>query len=298
MKLRLDTRSTPFDLENILSCGQLFRWEKQGDWWFGTVERKVLKIRQVNDVLEFEGAGYEFVEEYFRLQDDLPSIVSAISRDNFIGRATRAFPGLRLVRQPPWECLISYICATYKNIPAIKGMIFELSLRFGEKITFENKVFHAFPDPQVLAGASRHELVSCRLGFRAKRIQETARAIVENEVDLEALRKTDYTEAKKGLLKLPGVGHKVADCVLLFSMDKLESFPVDVWIKRIVQEHYTHWFDALFVSRISRKSSLSPREYEEVSSSGRNYFGEYAGYAQEYLFHFARSGLAYKIKPD
>lgn len=291
MKLRLDTRSTPFDLEKTLSCGQLFRWEKHGDWWFGTVERKVIKIRHVNDVLEFEGARNEFVKDYFRLQDDLPCILSTISRDDFIKRATAASPGLRLVRQPPWECLISYICATYKNIPAIRSMIFELSLRFGEKITFEGKVFHTFPDPQVLAAASRHELVSCGLGFRAKRIQETARAIAENEVDLEALRKADYAEAKKGLLRLPGVGHKVADCVLLFSMEKLESFPVDVWIKRVVQERYAHWFDALFISRISRKNSLSPREYEDVSRSARKYFGKYAGYAQEYLFHFARSRL-------
>jgi len=291
MKLRLGGPSKPFDLENTLSCGQLFRWEKHGDWWFGIVERQVLKMRQVNNSLEFEGGGSGFVEEYFRLQDDLPHIISTICRDAFIKRAIEAFPGLRVVRQAPWECLISYICATYKNIPSIKGMITELSERFGEEVTFEDRVFHAFPEPEVLAHASEQELVSCRLGFRAKRVRQAARAVAENEVDFEALRKANYMEAKNELLNLPGVGHKVADCVLLFSLDKLESFPVDVWIKRIVQDRYRHWFDASFIIRISRKNSLSPREYDKVSSLARDYFGEFAGYAQEYLFHFARSKL-------
>jgi N-glycosylase/DNA lyase len=282
MKLRLGGPSTPFDLESTLRCGQLFRWEKQDDWWFGIVERQVLKMRQMTNILEFEGADPQFVEEYFRLQDDLPHIISTINRDAFIRRATEAFPGLRIVRQAPWECLISYICATYKNIPSIKGMIFELSEKFGEEVKFGNRVFYAFPEPEVLARASRQELVRCRLGFRAKRVRQAARAVAENEVDFEALRKADYREARNELLNLPGVGHKVAD----------------VWIKRIVQERYSHWFDASFVSRISGKKSLSPREYDKVSSLARDYFGKYAGYAQEYLFHFARSKLTEEIKPD
>ncbi len=289
MELTLNSRLTPFDLENTLQCGQLFRWEKHGDWWLGIVGNRVLKVKQVDNALKFEGVDTDFVRSYFRLDDNLPQIISEISQDSLIEQSVQTFFGLRIVRQNPWECLISYICATYKNIPAIKNMISELSKRLGERASFEAHEFHVFPGPDKLAEASLNELRRCRLGFRAKRVREAARMVTCNEIDFEALRKLDYETAKDELLPLPGVGNKVADCVLLFSLEKLEAFPVDVWMKRVVQQHYRSHFDEAFIKKISERRTLPRKHYDRIGSFARSYFGRYAGYAQEYLFHFVRS---------
>ena len=292
MELKLNQHLTPFNLENTLQCGQLFRWEKHGGLWYGIAEQRVFKVRQTNDVLEFEGANVDFVKNYFRLDDDLPHIISEISQDSLMKHAIQIFLGLRIVRQNPWECLISYICATHKSIPAIKNMIFDLSKQFGDKIAFEDYNFYTFPGAAALANATLDELRRCKLGFRAKRVRETARMINCNKIDFEMLKTIDYEMAKGKLLQLPGVGNKVADCVLLFSLEKLEAFPVDVWMKRIVQNHYANHFDALFIEKLSAKKSLYSKDYNRIGSFARDYFGKYAGYAQEYLFHFVRSKVA------
>lgn len=282
------TDSTPFNLDHTLKCGQAFRWRKHGEWWYGTVRDKIFKIKQTGNTLVFENVDESFVERYFSLDLDLPRILSSINKDHHIERAIRRFRGLRIVRQDPWECLISYMCATNKNIPAIKRSIEALANRFGEKKTFEGQVFYTFPEPYKLTQASVEELKKCGLGFRAKYIIETAKKIVKGDFSFEMLKRTGYMDGKRTLLRLRGVGHKVADCVLLFSLEKLEAFPVDVWVKRAILNHYKKHFDAKFLERVSRKKSLSPSEYERVNSFGREYFGEYAGYAQEYLFHYER----------
>ncbi|MFQ5999141.1 MAG: DNA-3-methyladenine glycosylase family protein [Candidatus Bathyarchaeia archaeon] len=293
MEIQLDWLTAPFNLEYTLRCGQLFRWEKLGDWWYGVVRDSVIKIRQIDDRLLFqtfpEKMDVDFVKNYFRLDDDLPSILSKIDKDEYIRRAIQFFRGLRLSRQEPWECLISYICATYKNIPAIKNMILNLSKRFGRKITFNGHDFYTFPKPSDLAHASLEEIGSCKLGFRAERVLETSRILDHEEFSLEDLRKMNYEKARQKLLSLPGVGQKVADCVLLFSLDKLEAFPVDIWMKRVVLKSYPSYFERSFIERALDKSSITPREYETISSFGRRYFGEYAGYAQEYLFLMSRT---------
>ena len=292
MKIQLNQLVTPFSLEHTLRCGQSFRWRKLGDWWYGVVDEKVVKVRQIDDKLWFqtfpEEANAAFMRNYFRLDDNFPHILSQISRDEYIRSAIQRFSGLRIIRQQPWECLISYICATYKNIPAIKETILNLSKRFGTKITFNGYNFYTFPKPSDLANSDIKELRKCKLGFRAKRVLKTARIIHKEEIDLEALRKTDYEHARNELLSLPGVGPKVADCILLFSLDKLKAFPVDVWMKRIILKHYSSHFEPLFIEKIRNKRSLTPREYREISLFGRRYFGRYAGYAQEYLFHYER----------
>jgi len=293
MDIRLDQSTTPFDLEQTLRCGQLFRWEKRGDWWYGVVGEMVVKIRQIKDRLAFqtfpEKMDSDFIKKYFRLDDDLPFIISRIGKDEHVKKAIRYFHGLRISRQDPWECLISYICATYKNIPAIKGMILNLSKRFGRKITFNSHHFYTFPKPSDLAHASLKEIKECKVGFRAESILETSKIVDRGEFNLEDLREKNYEKAKHELLSLPGVGQKVADCVLLFSLDKLEAFPVDIWIKRIILNFYPSYFEDSFIERVSGKSSITPGEYETISSFGRRYFGEYAGYAQEYLFLLSRS---------
>ena len=292
MEIRLDRSIVPFSLEHTLRCGQLFRWEKLGDWWYGVVADRVVKIRQIGDSLMFqsfpEEANQRFIENYLRLDDNLPSILSKISKDEHVRRAIKLFYGLRISRQEPWECLISYICATYKGIPAIKKMIYNISQRFGKKMTFDGYNFYTFPKTSDLAQTSPKKLRSCGLGFRAERVLETTKILDRGDFSLEALKSLDYGNAKRKLLSLPGVGPKVADCVLLFSLEKLEAFPVDVWMKRAATNLYANHFDSSFVNRVSSKGSITPKEYETINSFGREYFGRYAGYAQEYIFHLLR----------
>lgn len=288
MELQL-SKLCPFNLDFTLGCGQAFRWDKRGEWWYDVVREKVFKIRQSGNKLEFENADISFVKDYFGLHHDLPEIFSLITKDKHIKAAVKKFKGLRILRQDPWECLISYICATYKNIPAIRQMLFNLSKKFGTKTVFDGLDFYTFPTPAKLAEVNMKELVECGLGYRTRYISETAKMIHENGFILEDLKKTSYEKARKELLNFLGVGLKVADCVLLFSSGKLEAFPVDVWIKRIIMKYYASHFPTEFITRISSRNSLTNSEYERLNLFGRRYFGNYAGYAQEYLYHFERT---------
>jgi N-glycosylase/DNA lyase len=296
MEIKLDQLITPFNLRHTLECGQTFRWKRLGDWWYGVVRGKVIKIKQVGDKLQFqsfpERVNAGFIQNYFRLDDDLPFILSEINKDEHIRKAIQKFYGLRIIRQEPWECLISYICATYKNIPAIKEMIRYLCRQFGRKIAFDGYSFYTFPRSTDLAEASIEDIRKCKLGFRARRVLETLKIINSGELDLETLRRVDYEEAKLELLGLPGVGYKVADCVLLFSLDRLQAFPVDVWIKKIILEFYPKFFNQSFIENLSKKGSITHHDYKKLSDFGKTYFGSYGGYAQEYLFYWKRSGGA------
>lgn len=292
METLLSLSRKPFSLEHTLECGQVFRWEKIGEWWYGVVAEQVWKVRQTVGFLRFESrprnVDAEFLNCYFRLDDDLPLTLSEINKDEHIDAAINRFYGLRIVRQDPWECLISYISATNKNIPAIKNMISNVCERFGDAVEFDGKWFFTFPKPAVLAEASVEELWSCKMGYRAERVLEAAQIVNGGKLDFESLKRMSYREARRVLLGLPGVGPKVADCVLLFSLDKLMAFPVDVWMKRIVLDYYGRFFEHGFVDRVLNKRSLSPSEYETIGTFGRRYFGDYVGYAQEYLFHLGR----------
>ena len=278
-----------FDLDFSLCCGQVFRWKKIGEWWYGVVGENVVKIRQCGSELEFEGASEDFVSRYFGLDDDLVQINHCIAKDVFIQKALKRFNGLRIVHQVPWECLISFICATYKSIAAIELMLKKISTKYGERQFFDGKEFYTFPSEERLAVASENGLLECGLGYRAKYVQATAKKILEERINLEALRSVPYLEARKLLLEFAGVGLKVADCVLLFSLDKLEAFPVDVWVKRVVLNHYANQLPSELMNRLSSHSSLTNGEYLKVGDWARSYFGAYAGYAQEYLYHYERT---------
>ncbi len=284
--MKLD--AVPFNLDVTLCCGQVFRWERRGDWWYGVAADKAFKIRQANTELEFANVDEKFVTRYFGLEDDLQEICDSIGRDEHVKKALRAFWGLRVVRQDPWECLISYICATYKSIAAIKQMLLKLSKAFGEKTVLDGYDFYTFPAPEKLAKATASNLAKCGLGYRAKYVVETSKSIVESSFDLEGLRKMPYLQAKKNLLGFAGVGSKVADCVLLFSLGKLDAFPVDVWVKRAILNHYSDQFPKEFTQKMNARRSFSNAEYERLNKFGRSYFGEYAGYAQEYLYYYER----------
>ena len=292
MKIELDLTRTPFNLDHTLSCGQTFRWQKRGNSWNGVVHGTVVKTHQTKGNLEFVASSKDvdtdFLERYFRLEDDLLNIYSKIAKDKRIREAINEFKGLRLIRQEPWECLISFLCATYKNVPAIKQMIFDICRQFGEAVEFEGETFYTFPEPFILAKANRQQLRRCGLGFRTVHVLNTSKLINSGRYDLESLKTRPYEVAKKELMSLPGVGPKVADCVLLFSLDKLEAFPIDVWMKRVILRYYSEHFEHKFVDKVESRNGLTPREYQIIYGFGRRYFGDYAGYAQEYLYHHER----------
>ena len=281
--------NVPFDLNFSLCCGQVFRWKKIGAWWYGVVGETVFKIHQIGNNLEFEGASEDLVRNYFRLNDDLAKISRNIAKDPHIGKALEKFDGLRLVRQEPWECLIGFICSIYKNIAAIEQMLQRLSEKYGEKRSFDGLKFYLFPAIDKLANSSEDKLRECGLGFRAKYVLATARKIYEENLNLQNLKALPYLQARKKLLECPGVGLKVADCVLLFSLNKMEAFPVDVWVKRVILNHYADKFPSDLVNKMRSHNSLTNGEYLKIGEFARNYFGAYAGYAQEYLYHFERT---------
>jgi N-glycosylase/DNA lyase len=278
----------PFDLDLTLCCGQVFKWEKNDGWWYGIIGDNPIKIRQLYKDLEFENVTSDIIKNYFSLNDNLEEIRSRINRDKYIEEALKKFWGLRIIKQDPWECLISYICATFKSITAIRSMLFKLSKKFGEKKRLDDFIMYSFPKPEKLNSAKESDLLECGLGYRSKYVLKTARKIFETDSFFDELIHLSYSKAKKRLINLPGVGPKVADCILLFSLEKPEAFPIDVWVKRVLINHYSDHFSAEFISKISQTRSINNSEYHKLNEFGRSYFGEYAGYAQEYLFHFER----------
>jgi N-glycosylase/DNA lyase len=278
----------PLYVDVTLCCGQVFRWDKLGGWWYGVARDKVFKIRQVKDKIEYANIDQRFVEHYFALDEDLERILDSINKDPHINKAIEQYWGLRIIRQDPWECLISYICATYKSIPAIRHMLNNMARKFGEKVNYDGREFYTFPEPERLCDASEIDLASCGLGYRAKYVLATTKRVCQEGFDLETLKKLPYLEAKKQLMEFPGVGAKVADCVSLFALGKTEAFPVDVWVKRVILNRYSEKLPAKLYQKLSSHDSLSSSDYEQLNTLGRSYFGKYAGYAQEYLYHWER----------
>jgi len=264
-----------FNLNYTLDCGQVFRWERDGDWWTGVVGDHVIRLSQGSgEILVDSKLPPEFFTHYFRLDDDLPSIYESINKDLLINRAIRKYKGLRLIRQDPWECLISYMLSTASSIPMIQKRISLLSQLFGQEL---EEGYFSFPDPETLANADLSMLDECKLGFRNERIKEAAREVCSGYLDLEVLFRLEYRYAREHLMRLRGIGEKVADCVLLFAFEKMEAFPVDTHIRQIIQ-HY-HIDDDFF----ENCTSLS-----RMGDWGREYFGPYCGYAQQYLFYQKR----------
>jgi N-glycosylase/DNA lyase len=265
----------PFDLDRTLSCGQAFRWERVEGWWQGIVEGRAIRIQQDADLLTFSGVDAEFICDYFRLDQDLPGILTSIDRDPVIARAIQECWGLRLVRQQPWECLASYICATNTNIPAVKRRVALMAERFGGPVDGPFGIAYTFPEPEVLASAPFDDLWDCRLGYRTDYVSSAAALVAEHPDWVERVAALPLEDARQVLMELRGVGPKVADCVLLFAFGSFEAFPVDVWVHRIMA--------ATYLPDIAGRS-CKPSDYERIRRFAQNYFGKYAGYAQEYLY--------------
>lgn len=283
----------PFDLDSTLSCGQLFRWvlsdgaggsdrsgsngdDSNENVWLGIAYNRAIEVRQRGDLLEFSGCDEEFIREYFNLDLDLDSVLASVNRDPFVGAAIGERRGLRIVKQEPWECLLSYLCAQNAGIPFIGRMIENLSQMCGKKLDGPGGFkYYAFPTPEALFLSGQDAIRGCSTGYRAGYIYETAVEISDDPGWAERIRRMDYEDARNRLMEYKGVGPKVADCVLLFSFGKYEAFPVDVWIRRIMYRHYLSGDES---------KSLTKKEYDRIRLFGQEYFGKYAGYAQEYLF--------------
>ena len=269
----------PFNLTHTLECGQAFRWRREGDWYYGVIYGNILKIRQTLLGVEFE--SYPQTEEeivnrliyYLRLDDDLPDIYAKIGKDERMRRAITQFYGLRLLRQEPWECLASFICSISSNIPRISECIESLCRRMGDPLEMDGHVRYSFPTPERVMELGETGLRLIGWGFRAPYLAGTAERIGRGVYDLDGLRELTYDDAKKDLMSLHGVGDKVADCVLLFSLEKLDSFPIDRWVRRAVEEWYS----------VGHNPS-----YDAIRAWALDYFGGHAGYAQQYLFHRRR----------
>ena len=294
----------PLDLPSTLESGQAFRWrrlepeeqpsdtvqdEQRRLWFESVIYGNLVRVRRLQGGIEFfsspddESIIEPLLRDYLRLEDDLDSIYSSISDDRYVRIAIVRFKGLRLLRQEPWECLISFVCSANSNIPRISGNIEAMADAFGTPVTLSGTTRSTFPTPSRLADAGEHRLRELGLGFRAKYVASIAKVVSGGGIDLLALREADYEEALGALISLPGVGDKVANCVLLFSLEKLEAFPVDVWVQRVVADRYA--------DKMGRAGEKKP-SLKEMRLWAQEYFKPYAGYANQYLFHDRRRSRA------
>ncbi|KQC03720.1 MAG: hypothetical protein APR53_04600 [Methanoculleus sp. SDB] len=281
MKQYLLSESQPFDLDSTLACGQAFRWECRDGWWQGVVGTHWVRIRQDGNCLRYEGISESFLVRYFGLDLDLDAILASINRDPVIDRAIRQYRGLRILRQDPWECLLSFICAQNAHIPFITRMITALAETFGDPVDAPWGDAHALPGAATLAACEPDALTCCRLGYRARYIHAAARRAADHPDWAARVRARPQESGRQELMCFCGVGPKVADCILLFAFSKWEAFPVDVWIRRIMSREY--------LPEEYPQKVLGCREYDKIRRFAQDYFGAYAGYAQEYLFVQSRS---------
>ncbi len=271
------------NVENSINSGQVFLWKKNKEFWNGVNGDDVLSIDKNGNINSYQN----FKIDFFRQNDNLEKIIKSISKDKTVKMAVKKFQGLRILRQDPFQCLISFIVSSNSNIPKIKNNLEKISKKFGKKIKYHNQEFFLFPNPKKLAKASINEITSCGVGYRAKFIKEAAKIIDLKEIDFDYLKKCNYQDAKENICQIPGVGGKVADCVLLFSLDKLEAVPLDRWIIRILEKYYLKKFE------ITTKT-ITEKQYNILHKKIVNYFGPYAGYSQQFLFKMEREN--YKKK--
>ncbi len=269
----------PLDLTSTLLSGQAFRWRRDGSWFDGVVFGGIVKLREVDGGVELrcdpeaEALIAPLVRDYLGLGTDLERVYESMLGDARLREAIHRYPGMRILRQDPWECLVSFICSSASNIPRITRNIEAMCTTFGRPVELDGLTRHTFPTPYELADAGSDALRGLGLGYRAEYVASTAETIAGGDVDLMPLREDAYEDALETLTSLAGVGDKVANCVLLFSLDKPEAFPVDVWIERALQDWY------LKGTKMSRKN---------MRPWASNHFGAYAGYANHYLFHDRR----------
>jgi N-glycosylase/DNA lyase len=307
-------RVRDYDLAATLDSGQAFRWQPCGNAWLGVIGRRRVRLTQAHDGIRAQTAGpvadWQWLRDYLQSDVDLATVLKTFPDDAPMRDAVAACRGLRILRQDPWECLASFILSSTKQIVQIRQIVALLCERFGEpiapaqvgrpvpwpppdeesppikrespgahrvtrptKLVVEGKIY-SFPTAERLAATTEAELRACKMGFRAPHLLAAARQIADGQFDLERLRHLPQEEAREELMKLRGVGLKIADCVLLFAYGFGGAFPVDVWVERALRELY-------FPRR-----RVSAKRLQHFAAT---HFGPHAGYAQQYLFHYMRT---------
>jgi N-glycosylase/DNA lyase len=269
-----------YDLPSTLTSGQAFRWQPRGDAWVGVIGRHWVRLSSNADCILAETAApmteCDWLTHYLQTDLDLDAVLATFPDDAPMRCAVGACRGLRLLRQDPWECLASFILSSTKQIVQIQQIVALLCARYGDQIPVppDEPPAQAFPSPARLASVTEDELRDCKMGFRAPYLLATARSIADGEFDLERLRALPTAEARAELFHLPGVGRKIADCVLLFAYGFQDAFPIDVWVMKALRQLY-------FPRR-----RPAPRRLQHFAET---HFGRHAGYAQQYLFHYMRT---------
>jgi len=265
------------DIDNSINSGQVFLWEKNGTDWYGINGQDILKINKNGTIKSILNSKTDF----FRKNDNIQEIMQLISKDKTVKKAVKEYEGLRIFKQDPFQCLISFIISSNSNIQKIKNSLEKITKKFGKKVKIENKEFFLFPKPEKIANASINEIKACGVGYRAPFIKEAAKMVVLKQINFEYLKKCDYYEAKKNICLVPGIGNKVADCIMLFSLNKLDAFPLDTWMIKILEKYYSKEF------KIKTKT-ITQKQYELLHEKIVNYFGPYCGYSQQFLFKMER----------
>jgi len=287
-------RAPDFDLEQTLNSGQVFHWQKVGGGFVGAIGDLPVYVEQGGRALKVRFGGTPkparetralpgIVARYFALDHPLAEICDSFPKDPVMNAARDFCCGLRIIRQPKWECLATFICSSMKQVAHIRQISLELRKRFGEQQRIGDQLVYTFAAPRRIAQASEKELRDCKLGYRAKNLRATARLVSSGQADLEAWSALSDAELRKQLCALPGVGPKIANCVMLFAYERLRAFPIDVWIERVLRQHY-----------FSRRKKMTAQRLRQFSET---YFGEHGGYAQQYLFHHARMSPRKDCRP-
>ena len=279
--MTIEIKCENFEPKDVFECGQCFRWNREENGSYtGVFHKYVLNVEKKDGKIIFKGNcnSIEEIKNYFDLNRDYKSIIDKLEIvDDNLKNSISYGKGIRILNQDLWETIISFIISANNNIPRIKGIIERISKAYGEKIEFEGKEYYTFPTPKQLSKASVDDLRKLGLGFRDERVFETTRKIASGEFDLNKLYKISTSEAREKLLELAGVGPKVADCILLFSdLKRFDVFPIDVWVRRVMNELYIHNPDE---NKVSKK---------EIQKLADEKFGALQGIAQQYLFYWKR----------
>lgn len=267
------------DLDTTINSGQVFLWDKIDDTWYGVNGSEILKTTQEPFKIN---SSEKMTSDFFRQDDNIKKILHSIKKDKIVKDAVSRFPGLRLLRQDPFQCYISFICSSNASIQNIKQMLKKITKKFGKRVIFDGIEFHTFPSARKLANSTIAEISSCGLGFRAKYVKKASQDVVSGKIDFKYLKKSDYKTAKKILVDVYGIGDKIADCILLFSLEKIDAFPIDRWTLRILRKYYSNVFEELTIRSISKK------KYETLHEKIVSHFGPFAGYSQQFLFKMER----------
>ena len=288
------TLSQPFNLDCTLNSGQTFTWQKIGCFWYGTLGSAAVRVAKIQNRLQVESDSVlneETILRYFGLEDDLLEIYNSINKDSHINRALEKSKGLRIIRQDPWEVIFSFIAATNISIKRVEGSLNKLCEKSGSRKVFNGVVMYTFPTPQAILEGEVNALKDAGFGYRASWLVEAAKVVADHPNLMYSLLEQSYESARSQLLRKKtfiGVGEKAADCILLFGFNKLESFPIDRWIRQNIVNNYAHLFDADLITKLKAKRSLHSSIYNKIRRRMIEYFGKYAGYAQQYLFVYER----------